>query len=892
MLGVISQHCIREVYLLNWTCRYYPYYFTRERVMGKCSVIYFSRERGSRWIVTLLILLFLLWGGFYWHQPIACGEEPETVVGDDRGEVLRGPDDASLLKDDLFCDIDRMTFRLHSSFLDRLPSTGNVSAHSSILPGVLYEGGLMINGASQYENTFSIEGFEVTLPVGSYFASRLLLDSLENVTVTTGGISTDRGRALGATIDFELDIGDKEWHGGSRTRFSSSTLSTPAGPGKPAVGSFERYRQSLWINGPLAPEMVWLSIAHEHDYSRIPRELPFYRSPDTGEYSFTTVAADEQFQALSATLSAQKPGHDFLFLFLGSEGLRHNQASEIYTPEAQAKLTMSERLFGLKWDARLSPTLSHFTSIHVHSLFRQLLPEHTSLADPVWDGAASLWFRNFPEKRAERQERFSAVSRTEFGTYFWSAFHTFSLGLEFNRLAQRRDLESTTGKYYETKWFNTDQAKPYFRRESIFTDTSEVLAELSAPSLTYRCSVTDTLDLEAGLRWEYASFWDTRRHVVNVFKDTYAPHLAVEWTFDEARGSTVFGSAGRYYNLYDLSLVYSECELIYEWYRYDPSNPYADEEGYYWQEYIPGYIPPYEIDRELKAEHTDEVVFGTQIPVRSNVLLGLNLIFRHTADIIEDVIFYTDEAGVVHLATDVDLADPAEVENWYQNSRYADTMMITNPDDAYRDYYAMQLYQTYTGDRSSVLLSYTYSETRGRQWKPLFDQDSLEYASHWETAFDTPYLTQSIDGRLPFDSPHVLKLNTVSRLPLDFSVGTSLLYRSGYTYNRYGTLLPGPDSQTGTADDIDNRDPIRGQGVRYVSQRGSYRLPDVFLVDISLQRDFHLGPYGTVTAIIDLFNLFDNQTVQSRNELDGQTFGEANAWNAPRSISFQLKYTF
>ena len=84
----------------------------------------------------------------------------------------------------------------------------------------------------------------------------------------------------------------------------------------------------------------------------------------------------------------------------------------------------------------------------------------------------------------------------------------------------------------------------------------------------------------------------------------------------------------------------------------------------------------------------------------------------------------------------------------------------------------------------------------------------------------------------------------------------------------------------------------RSQGTLGQPRRGQYRLPDVVIFDLSVQKDFTLGKWGIVTGIVDVTNVLDNQVAIARNELEGPAFGRDEDWVPPRVISLQLKYNF
>ncbi|MFC1853026.1 hypothetical protein ACFL27_22745, partial [candidate division CSSED10-310 bacterium] len=164
--------------------------------------------------------------------------------------------------------------------------------------------------------------------------------------------------------------------------------------------------------------------------------------------------------------------------------------------------------------------------------------------------------------------------------------------------------------------------------------------------------------------------------------------------------------------------------------------------------------------------------------------------------------------------------------------------------------------------------------------------------NHFSVYYDTPLLSNNIDGHLYYDLPHHLKIYGSYNLPWGFVVGTAAIYKSGYIYEKYGDTAPGPDGEYDTEDDIDNSDPAYGTGVTLPEGRGKHRMQGNFNMALSLQKDFDFGKWGILTGIIDVENIFDDQYVTRRVEDEGEDFGQDVSYATPRVVTFQLKYAF
>ena len=78
------------------------------------------------------------------------------------------------------------------------------------------------------------------------------------------------------------------------------------------------------------------------------------------------------------------------------------------------------------------------------------------------------------------------------------------------------------------------------------------------------------------------------------------------------------------------------------------------------------------------------------------------------------------------------------------------------------------------------------------------------------------------------------------------------------------------------------------------------RAPNVHIVDLRLDRSFHLKKYGRLVAMVDVFNLLNAGTpivfrTQSGNVVAGEPFGnfkEILALLDPRIVRFGVRYEF
>lgn len=113
-------------------------------------------------------------------------------------------------------------------------------------------------------------------------------------------------------------------------------------------------------------------------------------------------------------------------------------------------------------------------------------------------------------------------------------------------------------------------------------------------------------------------------------------------------------------------------------------------------------------------------------------------------------------------------------------------------------------------------------------------------------------------------------------LPWDFGLSGSYKLQSGRQWGRsLNVSLPGAGSET-----------IRVEPVN------SNRAPNVHIVDLRVDRAFSIRRAGRLTAMVDVFNLFNLGTVTTFRTATAANFKEVTSLLGPRIIRFGVRYEF
>lgn len=785
---------------------------------------------------------------------------------------------------------------VNREFTERLPGSDSFQSAFAMGGGTVGGSNPNVHGATSTDNTYLYDGVDTTDPVTHTFSSNLNADAIEEVEVMAGGFSAEYGKAMGGIVNAVTKKGGNKFEGILRFKYDTDTFNAPVKD--PDVrGDYkvqDHYEPTLSIGGPILKDRLWFFMSYRRDDYNSSKDVRTGRDFDSGDYSFASVDDDQLWQYFVAKLTwSVTSSHNIELSYSADPAVLHNQESVSYSPEAQQNWKQGGDRFGLNWTYIHSSNLYFDTKYGYYTSYIYIKPENDSGVPGVYDRKARIYYNNYPSTDNNDRSKWNISTAATYIVEDLAGSHEFKAGLEYGVQEEKRFFNYSGGESYSTDYYGTENEQPYSKTKMLDPKPEKNKGKDLSLYVQDNWEYFPGLTFNLGIRFDQAAYENKEGKTVHTFDGMIAPRIGASWDMKNDGKSKVFINFGRYYNTFDLQIVGEDPgpSSVTENYRWDPTNPNADADGYYLYSTTGGEDPGSMIDPNLNPEYKDEFIIGYDREIMPNWSAGVSFTINRTNDIIEDVGFWKDDAGGLHLATDVDINDQAAVDDWYDHWKGDQQNYIaTNPSDAYRKYYAIELHTSARTEKFSAEISYTYSDSEGTNVNT--QPGSSSGVTHWSVYFDTPMLSHNIDGPLDWDSPNYLKIFASYNLPWGFVIGTHTWYKSGYPYNKYGDFGAGPDGVFGTDDDVDHRDPAYRDGVTLPEGRGAYRLPDVFMVDLSLQKDFNFEKWGILTAMIDITNSLDNQLVLSRVEDEGKDFGTDNGWASPRTVVFQLKYAF
>ncbi|MBN2054802.1 TonB-dependent receptor [bacterium] len=757
-----------------------------------------------------------------------------------------------------------MSTTVDRDFTDRLPRSEQFQQSFAMTAGSNGAGNVRVHGGSQMDNLYLFDGVDTTDPVTSTFAANINADAIKEVEVQTAGATAEYGRFTGGLVNVITKSGGNNFNGSLRLKYVNQDWHAESKHGELGDSDVAYIDPVLTIGGPILRDKLWFFFTYRYTDVESTMSTVADSSSTAEEGPFTKVDSSSTWYYPYFKLTFSPSTHHKLVANFNADSavIHAADADQTAAPEAQNKQEQGGPFYALEWTYIRSNNLYFVTRFGFADSYIKVIPEDEDRDSPSYaDYDTGTLYGNYNRWNEEDRRRLSfQTSASKFVTNLWGD-HDLKTGFEYQRLSVD-DEDFYTGNAQYT----LNQGGYDFLDLQVSGQELSYSGDYYALYLQDSWSLSSGLTLSPGLRYEYATFENDVGAEAGTFDTMLAPRFGLTWSLDEAAKTTLRFSAGRYYNAIDLQLpsMLNQEQQTFEHYRRPSGQPGAD-----WEYLYSTGAQPNRLDPDLHPEYTDELTTGVDFLFKDNMALSFNGIYRATRDILEDVGIFLDEDGN-EIPWD-DIEDGAD---------YSDLIyIVTNPDGAKRDYWGLEAVYRMNTEKITLLASYTYSVTKGTV---IGGQPGSSGVTRFSGYYDTPSMAENLYGPLPWDSPHYVKVDTSVALPFGFSVGVKSFYRSGYAYSK--RMTPPDGVYNGS------------QQRWYLPEgRGTYRYPDVFNTDVSLQKDFSFGKYGTLTAIADVLNVFDSQVVLQRNEIFNpnhpENFNLDNLWAAPRSYTVSLKYT-
>lgn len=463
------------------------------------------------------------------------------------------------------------------------------------------------------------------------------------------------------------------------------------------------------------------------------------------------------------------------------------------------------------------------------------------------------------------RSRFQAnASLTHYVEDFISGHHDFKFGVEVERSTCRSRFAYTgyggplgdhvyyvdywsynqsygynTGNYLAYQYQGYDFDSPYTRVEGFAQDA---------------WTITPRLNINLGAR--LTQTWGQIKGVGNVWK-TFRIAPRIGFTFDVLGDKTTILKA-HYGQFTEGMFAAYHNRLSPKWYDY--ISYYWDLANEEWVEFD-RVTQNWHLQDNIKHPYMNQFTVSLERELFKDASVTLSYIYRDWKNIIGvyDVLAEYEKLDykVGPLNNKIfpvyELTSGSAHEFWIENIRQgADRPYVLGK--PYRKYQGFQfLFNKRFSNKWQLLFSYTYSQTKGtidNEWGG--DIGWQNFSVNSMIAGDPNYWTNG-DGYATYNPTHMLKIQGTYVLPFDINLSASFRAISGYGYaQRFRT-----------------RTLSQGRVTFFVEQRGSRHYPMEKILDLRLEKVFTLAQKYRLGLIVDVFNVFNSDTVMDWGERIG-----------------------
>ena len=411
--------------------------------------------------------------------------------------------------------------------------------------------------------------------------------------------------------------------------------------------------------------------------------------------------------------------------------------------------------------------------------------------------------------------------------------------------------------------------------------------------------VGDRLTINPGLRYEQQTL---NGEAISGFslKNNWAPRIGATYELDATGKTKVYGNWGRFYarmpNDLAARALSSEVSITRgDYFDANLTEPIPDGTlagGQTTHLVTTGGTAGDTIDPNAKMSYVDEWVAGFERQIMPNTSVGVNFIHRNTGRVLEDVAncpmaaYFVDatasicQNNVSYILTNPTSATPINPDVIAADPDFAGVSFA----DPVHDYNAVEVtLNRRLAKNWSALASYRWSRLRGN-FEGFYRDDNGQSDPGISSLYDFPqndptYTSIGVpqfgfegdirnlgdpNGILPLDRTHQFKAygNYVFR---NLNLGVGFVAGSGAPLTALTT-----NPVYGNGGEIPTT--ARGVGIQTVDGFKTHT-PFQSNLDVQASYDLHLRGAGRVTLLADIFNLFDQQIVQTYDTFTSLTFG-------------------
>jgi hypothetical protein len=652
-------------------------------------------------------------------------------------------------------------------------------------------------GGSVGDNAYLIDGLNTSDPLLGTFGTNFNFDAIQEMNFQTGGFEAEFGQATGGIVNLVTKSGGNDFSGSLDIRFRNEQMTENGDHYNKDEQDTQTQNISGTLGGPILRDRLWFFVSLENIDNVWQGEDVLF----PWNYKGWNYIGKMTWQAAQ--------NHRVIVKYSGDPAeIPGANAAQFIDPTGSG----TQEQGGDIVQAELNSVLSESTLLNFQAgAVRQYLsygPSHGDVELNAHINDDTLWLSNSAEsvQDSDRDRNEYRAHITHFVDDFAGA-HELKAGVEYNDLFFGGEL-----------WFSGDarvhDENPRFPDSAVdlnddgyisnyYLELLEPLANARQPVDSYgeiytffvqdAWRPTPNLTVKPGIRLDNVQLANSVGEDI-ADMDRWQPRLGVAWDlFGNAR-HVVRASAGRFMDPTALSIpdfasgvplgIHEYNELEFYCNRVglcDPNSPAipGDAEPYYFTTgagitYVlfdnrtnvdanQVFEPAWTLDQagvgSLQAPYADELIIAYETQLAPETSLELSYVNKETEEIIEDTCI--NNTWVYGGGPMPSLDDP---DTW-TTAEGCDRFLIANVPQFYRKYEGYTLKAETRRGSWHMLASYTYSDSTGN----TFNGPRQSYATELADFF--PVHFANIDGNMPDQSEHRVKLNGFFLLPHRWTIG-------------------------------------------------------------------------------------------------------------------------
>jgi outer membrane receptor protein involved in Fe transport len=797
-----------------------------------------------------------------------------------------------------------------ADFIENVPTGRTFVDVFNQMPGVVYgkynvatTGANSVHGGSVRNNVFSLDGVNVNDPLVAYPGTDVNLEMIQEVQITTAGMSAEFGSASGAVFNVITKSGGNVIHGQVNGYFRDKSLQsdnvTDELRQKGVTVGNKLTRASDWgasFGGPIKKDRLWYYL----NYQKLNETRTMIGFPPD-------IKADQDafFGKLTAQISSRNRLDGFY-----QYRLRYDEPFQPDVNTQDPKTWRQQRQSNNTVNAKWTSTLTDHTFFELRgSIANQRrftdFPNATDTDLGYQDTGTLLlsggWYRELA-RPGFRNTRTVKADLTHFVAHFLGGSHEVKVGASYDWLINSEYREWLAGARVHIL---LNGVPDRIQLSNAPVNQNSNVNQLAA-YVQDQWSLSRRLTLNLGARFETLEGWypegssggvnfpaqtfPEQRDVVNF--DNIAPRVGIVYDIKGDHKTVLRGTFGRFYNQvyvgeFSAANPFALGSKVYRWTDRNGDKIWQPgEEGALISDST---VPALgRIDPDVKQSYDQSWTAGVERELRPDLAVGATFILKKEYALAETVNAALPFDAAFNPVTLTNPATGEPITIYAQKPAFNGVPTVrvyTNPGsstcsfcpDLERKYRAVELtLRKRMRDRWQLFASYVYSKAEGNKGQGHDQSQS--------NVFGNPNSLVNSYGRLNLERPHVFKMQGTVEAPWRVLLSGAFTAQSGLPWARTVRFLRGASPLITVESSITvNAEPI-----------GAQRFGTETNLDLRAEKKFDLGAERKLGIIMDVFNVFNSSTVLGvlQTRIDHPDFGKPGEIPLPRTLRIGARFEF